>query len=223
MGIAIKSMDSRKSDQFKSSQEASAAPIVQSAKPPLWVWIGSGLFIASSGLIGLTLWPSIKVIAPILMTPNVTERYEFRYIPSTAMEPTLQLNDRIVVDTKAYQKAPVSRGDIIIFYPPEEAISPGGNNDEFVKRVVGLSGETVHVTQNRVFVNKNPLSEPYIEDSPNYEWGPVVVPPNAYVVLGDKRNNSYDSHIWGFASDESVTGKVTHIYWTLARTGELKP
>jgi signal peptidase I len=70
--------------------------------------------------------------------------------------------------------------------------------DAYIKRVIGLPGDTVEVKEGKVFINKQPLQEKYIEEIPQYPYGPVVVAPNSYLVLGDNRNASCDSHYWGF-------------------------
>lgn len=73
----------------------------------------------------------------------------------------------------------------------------------------------------RVYFNWKPLSEKYIEEQPQYTYGPVTVPENSYLVLGDNRNNSYDSHYWGFVPREKIIGRAVVRFWPLQRAGEV--
>ncbi|MEM8806784.1 MAG: signal peptidase I [Cyanobacteria bacterium P01_G01_bin.38] len=146
---------------------------------------------------------------------------EARYIPSGSMEPTLQINDRLVVEKISYHFNPPGRGDIVVFWPPEELFPAGKRRDAFIKRVIGLPGDVVEVTDGTVFVNDDPLDERYIKAPPNYQWGPEEVPDEAYLVLGDNRNSSYDSHAWGFVPKENIIGRAVVRFWPPSRLGGL--
>ncbi len=147
--------------------------------------------------------------------------FEVRYIPSGSMQPTLQVNDRIFVDKWIYNSQEPKRGDVIIFMPTE-ALQKQNFRDAFVKRVVGLPGETIEVKQGQVFINSHPLPEPYITEKPNYQWGPMVIPVGQYAVFGDNRNNAYDSHYWGFVPRQLIIGKATQIFSPPDRVGPIK-
>lgn len=147
---------------------------------------------------------------------------EARYIPSGSMLPTLQINDRLIVDKLSYEFRDPKRGDIVVF-SPTETLKAQNFKDAFIKRVIGLPGETVEVRDGRVYVNNQPLQERYIEERPNYQFGPVTVPPNQYLVLGDNRNNSYDSHYWGFVPRHNIIGRAVVRFWPLNRLGEIDP
>lgn len=147
---------------------------------------------------------------------------EARYIPSGSMLPTLQINDRLIVDKLSYEFRDPKRGDIVVF-SPTETLKAQNFKDAFIKRVIGLPGETVEVRDGRVYVNNQPLQERYIEERPNYQFGPVTVPPNQYLVLGDNRNNSYDSHYWGFVPRHNIIGRAIVRFWPLNRLGEIDP
>jgi signal peptidase I len=128
-------------------------------------------------------------------------------VESISMQPTLYAGDFIIVNKLAYKLGSPKRGDIVIFhYPPNPDIEP------YIKRVVGLPGETVRVHDGRVYVNEVPLNEPYVAANPNYE-GTWVVPQDALFVLGDNRNKSSDSHSWGMVPLENVIGKAEVVYW----------
>lgn len=141
---------------------------------------------------------------------------EARYIPSGSMEPTLQINDRLIIDKISYNFRQPQRGDIVVF-SPTEALKQQNFKDAFIKRVIGLPGETVEVKGGRVYVNDQALREQYIEEEPEYSYGPVTVPEDNYLVLGDNRNNSYDSHYWGFVPRENIIGRAIVRFWPLDR------
>ncbi|MEQ9625906.1 signal peptidase I [Coleofasciculus chthonoplastes] len=146
---------------------------------------------------------------------------ESRYIPSGAMEPTLQINDRLLINKWSYHFQKPQRGDIVVF-SPTEALKQQNFKDAFIKRIIGLPGEKVEVKAGQVYINDQPLEENYIEDPPEYTYDPVTVPPNSYFVLGDNRNNSYDSHYWGFVPIENVIGKATKRFWPPDRRGTIE-
>ncbi|WP_348256312.1 signal peptidase I [Leptolyngbya sp. PL-A3] len=150
---------------------------------------------------------------------------EARYIPSEAMLPTLAVNDRLVVEKVTYQTQSPQRGDVVVFSPPEglKQANPAVT-DDLIKRIVGLPREQVQVKDQKVYINGQPLEENYIpaDYAPTYEWGPEVVPENSYFVLGDNRNNSYDSHFWGYVPRENIIGRASKIFWPLHRSRSLK-
>jgi signal peptidase I len=147
---------------------------------------------------------------------------EPRYIPTGSMLPTLQINDRLLIDKLSYRFNSPQRGDIIVFSPPDN-LSTSQFQDPFIKRVIGLPGETVEVKSGRVFINGQPLSENYLEEKPNYHFEAAKVPENSYLVLGDNRNNSYDSHFWGFVPREKIIGRAIVRFWPLGRVGSINP
>jgi signal peptidase I len=161
---------------------------------------------------------------------------EARYIPSGSMLPTLQINDRLIIDKLSYRFSNPQRGDIIIFDLPENL----GFKEPFLKRVIGLPGDRVDVKGGKVYINGKVLSEKYLDEPPDEDWsttdrftsdGPGKVswpadgrvPQGQYLVLGDNRNNSYDSHYWGFVLKEKIIGRVSKRFWPLSRAGEIDP
>jgi signal peptidase I len=145
---------------------------------------------------------------------------EARYIPSGSMEPTLQINDKLIIDKISYDFSSPKRGDIIVFNPTKNLMLENFH-DAFIKRVIGLPGEKVAVKNGKVYINDVPLQENYLEAKPDYQWGPVVVPADSYLVLGDNRNNSYDSHYWGFVPRNKILGRAILRFWPLNRIGEI--
>lgn len=147
---------------------------------------------------------------------------EARYIPSGSMLPTLQINDRLIIDKISYNFRDPDRGDIIVF-SPTDTLKQQNFKDAFIKRLIGLPGDKVEVKEGKVYVNNQPLKENYIEEKPNYNFGPVTVPPNQFLVLGDNRNNSYDSHYWGFVPRDRIIGRAVVRFWPPNRVGEIDP
>jgi len=145
---------------------------------------------------------------------------EARYIPSGSMEPTLQIDDHLMIEKISYRFHEPERGDIVVFNPTE-TLKAENYRQAFIKRIIGLPGETVEVKGGKVYINGQVISEDYIKELPKYDYGPQVVPDDQYLVLGDNRNNSYDSHIWGFVPRENFIGKAFVRFWPLNRIGSL--
>jgi signal peptidase I len=174
---------------------------------------GRGLILTVSSL--LVAVPIFTAIPAFLIRNFIAEA---RYIPSASMTPTLQIKDRLIIDKWSYRSQNPQRGDIVVF-SPTETLKQQKFKDPFVFRVIGLPGDKVEVKGGKVYVNAQPLEENYIEEAPNYQFGSVTVPPNSYLVLGDNRNKSYDSHYWGFVPRENIIGKAIKRFWPLDRLG----
>ncbi len=123
-----------------------------------------------------------------------------------SMRPTLDNGEYVLVNKIAYRSSLPEYGDIIVFHFP---IDP---HQDFIKRVIGLPGDEIRVSDGKVSVNGYSLSEPYIAAAPLYA-GSWIVPENHIFVLGDNRNNSSDSHSWGPVPSENVVGKAIIVYW----------
>ncbi|QHU99228.1 signal peptidase I [Synechocystis sp. CACIAM 05] len=160
------------------------------------------------------------VTAVILAIGIRTFVAEARYIPSSSMEPTLQINDRLIIEKISYRLRDPERGEIVVFNPTD-ALKAKNFHDAFIKRIIGLPGDEVRVSQGNVYVNGKMLDENYIAAPPAYEYGPVKVPDDQYLVLGDNRNNSYDSHYWGFVPREKLLGRAFVRFWPVPRVGLL--
>ena len=133
---------------------------------------------------------------------------EPRFIPSGSMEPTLQVGDRILVDKISQQWQEPKRGDILIFYPPK---SPAidDTTKAYIKRLIGIEGDRIAVQDGKVYRNGEALNETYIAEVPNYRMREITVPQGYYWMMGDNRNYSNDSHIWGVLPKQNVIGKAT--------------
>jgi signal peptidase I len=149
---------------------------------------------------------------------------EARYIPSESMMPTLEVNDRLIVEKVSYHFHTPKRGDIIVFWPTDELRRQNPSlRDAFIKRVIGLPGEEVEVREGKVFINNEPIAENYLAAPPEYQWGPETIPADSYLVLGDNRNNSYDSHFWGYVPRDNIIGHAVFRFWPPDRLGEIGP
>jgi signal peptidase I len=160
----------------------------------------------------------IVIIALVLAFLIRTFVAEPRYIPSDSMLPTLEVNDRLLVEKVSYRFRAPATGDIIVFEPPPLLQEFGfTRSDAFIKRIIGEPGQTVRVHGGTVYLNQKPLREPYIADPPAYEMETQKVPVGQYFVMGDNRNNSNDSHVWGFLPKQNIIGRACFRFWPLNR------
>jgi signal peptidase I len=172
---------------------------------------------------------------------------EARFIPTGSMEPTLQLDDRVMVEKISYRFHTPQRGDIIVF-EPNDVLKAENFKDALIKRVIGLPGDQVTVLNDQVTINGQALAENYPSGQhademtkiyeeqhrrnskvslwspksrgPNYEG---MVPAGHYLVLGDHRSGSSDSRDWGFVPQDRIVGKAIVRFWPLRRMGNIDP
>ncbi len=147
---------------------------------------------------------------------------EPRYIPSDSMLPTLQQGDRLVIEKLSNYFGSPQSGDIVVFTPPDSLLTQGYTSEQaFIKRVIATEGETVAVKNAQVYVNEQPLLENYILEAPKYNLPTVKVPKGYLFVMGDNRNNSNDSHIWGFLPKKNLIGQAVFRFFPFDRFGNL--
>ncbi len=143
-----------------------------------------------------------------------------------SMLPTLDNGEYVLISRLAYKLGDFKRGDIIVFRPPMYPTASfwqrlfglpdfDDKYEDYIKRIIGLPGETVKISAGTVYINDVPLEESYITAPPDYsnEW---TVPEGQLFVLGDNRNNSADSHAWGFLPEGNILGKALVVYWPFA-------
>jgi signal peptidase I len=175
----------------------------------------------------------IAVILALFIRTFVVQAFK---IPTGSMENNLLIGDHLLVNKLVFGPTRTSvertlmpvgsikRGDVIVFKYPEEP------DRDFIKRVIGLPGETLEVREKKVYINGTPLDEPYVHflqpPSTSSElsevtsfdvrerYGPVTIPPDQYFMMGDNRDNSQDSRYWGFLSRDLIKGKALVIYWS---------
>ncbi len=176
----------------------------------------------------------IAVILALFVRTFVLQAFK---IPTGSMENNLLIGDHLLVNKFVY--APTStalertllpigtihRGDVLVFKSPVEP------ERDLIKRVIGLPGEKLEQKEKKIFINGQPLNEPYVfflepprhnseladaaaASDPRENYGPVTVPPNQYFMMGDNRDNSLDSRYWGFMPADYVKGKAVVIYWS---------
>jgi len=124
------------------------------------------------------------------------------------MEPGLHEGQRLLVNKVVYRFHEPERGDIVIFRPPGDPEAT-----PYIKRIIGLPGDTVRVKDGKVYINDSPLDEPYIKGPPSYRFSGTKVPEDNYFVLGDNRNNSNDSHNGWTVPRQNMLGKAWLSVW----------
>jgi signal peptidase I len=149
------------------------------------------------------------VYAHAVIIPIFIQAYK---LPTGSMEPTLLTGDHLIVNKLIYRTAMPKRGDVIVFKFPQNP------DAEYLKRLIGEPGDEVEVIGRTVFINGTPLNENYVRfvnpQSINDHFGPFRVPPENYFVMGDNRDNSFDSRFWGFVPRKNLIGKPLFIYWS---------
>jgi signal peptidase I len=169
---------------------------------------------------------------------------EARYIPSSSMEPTLLINDRLLIEKMTYRFHEPQRGDVVVFNPTE-TLAEHGYNEAFIKRIIGVPGDKVELKNGEVFINDKPLQESYTSgdktetqypvyldsnqiisksicgNEPPFLEGVVTIPDNSYLVLGDNRANSYDSRCWGLVPKDRIIGRASVRFWPPQRMGTI--
>lgn len=171
-------------------------------KTPVWLAFISEL--AQTLILALVLYFLIDSVVARVRVENIS------------MEPTLNPGEFILVNKMAYRLGESSIGDIIVFH------NPGNPQEDYIKRVIGLPGDEVLVKNGVVYINGMALTENYISAPPAYT-GAWQVPEDSLFVLGDNRNQSSDSHSWGYVPLVNVVGKALVIYWPLDEAKVLHP
>jgi signal peptidase I len=190
------------------------SPITQEPTPPEPpVRRGGGFWNALSWVRDLAFSVLIAVILIVFI-------YQPVKVEGTSMQPTLENQERIFINKFTYHfgLGDIQRGDMVVFWFPLDPTK------SYIKRVIGLPGDVVHIDAGTVFVNGQELNEPYVptdfRDRVSYEERRV--PDGEYFVLGDHRNSSSDSRTWGFVKRDAIYGKAVFVYWPLKNMGRLR-
>ena len=155
------------------------------------------------------------IVLTILMFLVIRFAVQNFNIEGTSMEPSLHNQELILVDKWTYLFRPPARGDVIVF------IAPPQPSQDYIKRVIGLPGDTITINNTTVIVDGITLNESYVDPNNQgniYDYKPIhnlVVPPNDYFVLGDNRRGSSDSRDWGFVPRRNIIGRAALVYWPL--------
>jgi signal peptidase I len=165
----------------------------------------------------LRAWARDLVIALSLAMVIIVFFYQPVKVEGTSMAPLIHDQERIFINKFVYRFEPIGRGDVVVFWYPLD------RSKSYIKRVIGLPGETVEIRRGRVFVDGKRLDESYVP--PQYadygNFGPIRVPQNSYFVLGDHRISSNDSRIFGTVESSYIYGKAVFVYWPMNQFGSL--
>ncbi len=166
----------------------------------------------------------IWVIIALIIRWQVIEP---RWIPSGSMLPTLQIQDKILIEklsTKINLKDNLFnlKDNIVVFKPPEALIKAGYDSDiALIKRVIGIPGDKIEVKDGNLYLNDQIQNKFITDKNINYSIGPLIVPENSLWVMGDNRNNSLDSHVWGPLPYKKIIGRAFLRYWPLNHFGPI--
>jgi signal peptidase I len=185
------------------------------ARPGTALLTGPGIkhridFIAANFMAGLVFeWVPTLFWAILLALVLRTYAVASYYIPSGSMENTLMVRDLLIADKLSYKLLhhEPQRSDVMIFR------YPGDTRLDYIKRIIGLPGDTVEVRAGIVYVNDTALNEAYIKEKPYNNFGPVTVGPEEFFVMGDNRNHSSDSRVWGMVPRANIEGRALFVFW----------
>jgi signal peptidase I len=161
-------------------------------------------------------WTETIVVALVLALIIRAFFLQVFWIPSGSMEPTLDINDRIVVNKVTYFFRPPRRLEVVVF---RQVAAFDSTKKDLIKRLVGLPGETLELKNGIIYINNQPVAErhPIHQDYANF--GPLVIPPDSFFVMGDNRPESADSRYWGFLPKTNLIGPAFLRIWPLLRFG----
>jgi signal peptidase I len=162
-------------------------------------------------------WARDLVIASALAAVIIVFFYQPVKVEGTSMAPSLADQERIFINKFVYHVGVIGRGDVVVFWYPLDVTK------SFIKRVVGLPGDLVEIRQGQVYINGNPLSEPYVpaEYMDVSDYAPIRVQPGEYFVMGDHRVSSNDSRMFGAVAAKYIYGKAVFAYWPMEQFGSI--
>ena len=152
----------------------------------------------------------LTVVTYLLVRTFLFETYR---VVGQSMDQTLEQDQRLIVSKLSYRLHEPQRGDIIVFHDPQD---PGRN---LIKRIIGLPGEILEIRSGQVFINGQPIDEPYLGSTSTRSEPQIAIPDGYYFVMGDNRNNSSDSRSWGLLDTDRIVGKAAFTYWPVRLWG----
>ena len=160
----------------------------------------------------LLAWIRLLASSALYATILITFGFQVARVDGKSMAPTLEDQDRLIVNKLAYELGRPKLGDIVMMYYPADP------DKSFVKRIIAQEGDTVQIVDGHVFVSADPIQDTYVagEHRSHEDWGPQVIPEGYCFVLGDNRSNSSDSRVWGFVPRKYVIAKVQLRWWPLS-------
>jgi signal peptidase I len=177
---------------------------------------------AKSGLWNALSWARDLVFSVLIAVVLIVFIYQPVKVEGTSMMPTLTDQERIFINKFTYRfgLGSIERGDTVVFWYPQDT------SKSYIKRVIGLPGDRVRVDEGHVYVNGRELIESYVppenrDDSTWRDGHEITVPADRYFVLGDHRNQSSDSRMWGWVPRENIYGKAVFVYWPLDKMGRV--
>jgi signal peptidase I len=163
-------------------------------------------------------WLRDLILSLLLAFIVIVFLYQPVQVEGTSMMPRLANHERIFINKFVYRFEPIQRGDIVVFWYPLDPTK------SYIKRVVGLPGETVSIRDGRVYVDGKELHQQYVPASylDHQNYPATLVEPNHYFVLGDHRESSNDSRVWGAVDRKYIYGKAVFVYWPVSQMGSLE-
>src|SRR5215472_16217151 len=165
----------------------------------------------------LTGWTRDLAVALGLILVFIIFLYQPVKVEGTSMAPLLSDQERIFINKFVYRFEPIERGDVVVFWYPRDL------SKSFIKRVVGLPGDSVEIRTGRIYINGHELHEPYVPSSymDGLSYAPIVIQPDSYFVMGDHRDSSNDSRMFGPVQRQYIYGKAVFAYWPVEHFGSL--
>jgi signal peptidase I len=162
-------------------------------------------------------WTRDLAVALALALVIIIFLYQPVKVEGTSMAPLLSDQERIFINKFVYHFEPIERGDVVVFWYPLD------RSKSFIKRVIGLPGETIEIRAGHLYVNGKELAEPYVPASylDQSKFPPMVIPSNEYFVMGDHRDSSNDSRVFGPVPRQFIYGKAVFAYWPVDHFGSL--
>jgi len=163
-------------------------------------------------------WLRDLTLSVVISVMVILFLYQPVKVEGTSMMPALVDQERIFINKFVYHAESIERGDMVVFWYPRDP------SKSFIKRVIGLPGDTISIDRGTVYVNGTPLREAYVPSQYQDQQSmlPEVVQPDDYFVLGDHRSASSDSRAWGTVPHRYIYGKAVFVYWPLDKLGVLK-